>query len=98
MNASAWIALASLAALVSIQGIGFAFMFGKMFQDLATLKLAAPERNAQGLAIARLEVRMEHVATKLDDMSGKIDERLGFLQSPAAYAPHPRRKVTGKPE
>lgn len=98
MNVSAWIALASLAALVLIQGIGFAFMFGKMFQDLATLKSAAPERNAQGLAIARLEVRMEHVATKLDDMNGKIDERLGFLHQSAVYQPRPRRGVTPRAE
>lgn len=98
MNVSAWIALASLAALVLIQGIGFAFMFGKMFQDLATLKAAAPERNAQGLAIARLEVRMEHVATKLDDMHSKIEERLGFLQPPAAYHSRARHGVTSKQE
>ena len=92
MNPSAWIALASLAALVLLQGIGFAFMFGKMFQDLAMLKAAGPERNAQGLAIARLEVKMEHVATKLDDIVGKIDDRLGLLQQPAAYSARAGRK------
>lgn len=92
MTVSTWLALAGLASAMFIQAIIFAFVMGRLFQDVASLKTAGPERAVQGLAIARLEVQMGHVSTKLDEMSGKIDERLGFLQEPPPYAPPARRR------
>ena len=87
MNASTWIAFASLASFVFVQGIGVAFVLGRLFQDVASLKSAGPDRAVQALAIARLEVEMGHVATSLSELNRKMDERLGFLQEPAVYAP-----------
>lgn len=101
MTESAWIALASLAAAMFIQAVIVAFIMGRLFQDVATLKNAGPERAVQGLAIARLEVQIGHVSTTLDKLSGTIDERLGFLQKPPPYAPQPRprrRPLTGAGE
>jgi len=96
LTPSAWIAFASLAGFIFIQGIGWAFLFGKLFQDVASIKASGPDRAVQGLAIARLEVEMGHVSTTLNEVSGKMDERLGFLQEPAVYAPMPRvRKPRG---
>lgn len=83
MTAAAWISLASLAAFVFGQAILFAFLLGRLFQDVATLKTGGPERAVQGLAIARLEVKMEHVSSKIDEISGKIDSHPAFHEAPA---------------
>jgi len=92
MTPAAWISLASLAVAMFIQALVFVFMLGRVFQDVASLKAATPERAIQGLAIARLEVQVGHISHKLDEMGTKIDERLGFLQEPPAYVPRPRSR------
>lgn len=91
MTPSVWIALGSLGVPVFVQAVLFAFLLGKLFQDVATLKISGVERAAQGLAIARLEVQVAHVSGKIDDISGKIDKRLEFLTEPPVYQPKARR-------
>jgi hypothetical protein len=89
MNPSAWIALASLAAAMFVQAILFSFVMGRLFQDVAGLKSAGPERTAQGVAIARLEVKVENIGAKIDEMATKIDER---WRSEHPAPPRPRSK------
>ena len=87
MTPQTWIALASLAAAMFIQAATIAFVLGRLFQDVATLKTVGPERAVQGLAIGRLEVQVTHLAKQMDAIEAKIDDRLAFLQAPPVYQP-----------
>jgi hypothetical protein len=97
MNPSTWIALAGLASAMFIQAIVFSFALGRLFQDVASLKSVGPERSVQGLAIARLEVKLEHVSTQVSEMKTTLDDRLGFLPHAPAYQPQPPRRRRASP-
>lgn len=82
MPPSAWIALASLAAVMLIQTSVVAFALGRLVQRVATVEKASEDRGELSDKVTRLTVEMEHAnntLNKLVNNSENVNRQLGNI-------------------
>lgn len=82
MNPSAWIALASLAAVLFVQTAVVAFALGRLFQRVTASEKALEDRGDLSDKVTRLQVQMEHANATLEkvgrEMAG-VNRQLGNI-------------------
>lgn len=82
MPPSAWIALASLAAVMLVQTSVVAFALGRLVQRVATVEKASEDRSELSDKVTRLTVEMEHAnntLNKLVNNSENVNRQLGNI-------------------
>lgn len=82
MAPSAWIALASLAAVMLVQTAVVAFALGRLFQRVTTVEKASEDRSELSDKVTRLTVEMEHAnvtLAKLVTHSEGVNRQLGNI-------------------
>lgn len=82
MTPSAWIALASLAAVLFVQTAVVAFALGRLFQRVTQVEKGMEDRGVLSDKVTRLTVEMEHAnatLVKLVNNSENVNRQLGNL-------------------
>ncbi|MGH6979027.1 MAG: hypothetical protein ACRED4_07030 [Brevundimonas sp.] len=82
MTPSAWIALASLAAVLFVQTAVVAFALGRLFQRVTTVEKASDSMAVLADKVTRLSVQMEHMeggVSKLGREMEGVNRQLGNL-------------------
>lgn len=82
MPPSAWIALASLAAVMLVQTSVVAFALGRLVQRVTTVEKASEDRSELSDKVTRLTVEMEHAnatLSKLVNNSENVNRQLGNI-------------------
>lgn len=82
MTPSAWIALASLAAVLFVQTSVVAFALGRLFQRVTAVEKASEDRGELSDKVTRLTVEMEHAnatLAKLVNNSESVNRQLGNI-------------------
>ena len=73
MPPSAWIALASLAAVLFIQTAVVAFALGRLFQRVTQVETATADRGELSDKVTRLQVEMEHANAALSKVGREME-------------------------
>ena len=73
MPPSAWIALASLAAVIFIQTAVVAFALGRLFQRVMQVEVATADRGELSDKVTRLQVEMEHANAALSKVGREME-------------------------
>ncbi|MFN7130150.1 MAG: hypothetical protein ACK4OJ_13910 [Brevundimonas sp.] len=73
MTPSAWIALASLAAVLFVQTAVVAFALGRLFQRVTQVETAIGARATTSDTVIELKVKMEHMETSMEKMSREME-------------------------
>lgn len=73
MPPSAWIALASLAAVIFIQTAVVAFALGRLFQRVTQVEAATADRSELSDKVTRLQVEMEHANAALSKVGREME-------------------------
>lgn len=90
MNASAWIALASLAGFILLQTTVIAFAMGRLFQRVSTVEKGHDTLSSMGADMAEMKSDIRHMAKAIDELS----KRLSWATEVAATPAPRRRKVS----
>lgn len=91
MTPPAWIALASLGVVLFVQSAVVSFIMGRLFQRVSDLERSAPALATMVSAVAKLEI-------KLDSLVTRVDDSLGWLMKVEDYQPpqrNPRPRAKG---
>jgi len=74
MNASAWIALASLSGFFLIQTTIISFAMGRLFQRVATVEAGHDSVSALVSDVAEMKSDIRHMTKSIDDLTARIRE------------------------
>jgi hypothetical protein len=72
MNASAWIALASIAGFVLLQTTVIAFAMGRLFQRVSTVEKGHDSLATMGSDVAEMKSDIRHMAKAIDDLTARL--------------------------
>jgi len=89
-QASAWIALASLAGFVLLQTTVIAFAMGRLFQRVATVEKGHDSLATMGSDVAEMKSDIRHMAKAIDDLTA----RLAWATEAAPVRPRAARQRT----
>jgi hypothetical protein len=89
MNASAWIAIASLSGFVLLQTTVIAFAMGRLFQRVSTVEKGHDSVSALVSDVAEMKSDIRHMAKSMDDLSSR-------LEWATQVAPTARRRKVGE--
>jgi hypothetical protein len=81
LNAAAWIALASLSAIVVTQLVAFAFMFGRLFERVKALE-ARKDGSDCTAALAALKATLEGLQQAMEHRIGSLEQTVSNLLMP----------------
>ena len=87
MNASAWIALASLSGFILLQTTVIAFTMGRLFQRVSTVEKGHDTLSTMGNDMAEVKTNIVHMTRAIDALTAKL-ERV----TEAEHAPVSRRR------
>ncbi|MFN7110333.1 MAG: hypothetical protein ACK4M2_01755 [Brevundimonas sp.] len=73
MTPSAWIALASLAAVLFVQTSVVAFALGRLFQRVSQVEKVSEGRGELSDKVTRLQVEMEHANSALEKVGREME-------------------------
>lgn len=83
LNAAAWIALATLAFLVVVQAVIFAFVLGGLFQRVKTLE-GRKDGSDCTAALASMEATLKALKEAFDQRIGSLEQTVQSLIMPKA--------------